>query len=144
MRTHTFLIIALGILTMSGALAESTVTDEDLEHHRWVLESINGAALPSLESGGRIPDLDFGERMMVTGNLGCNQISGKGVLRDGFFLIAAMVSTRRLCTSEWNDIERTLQTALGTESTISLGTDKNLTLETAGIILTFGLQDWVN
>jgi heat shock protein HslJ len=144
MWAHTFQIILLGILTISTALAETKVTDVDLQHHRWVLESINGEALPSVESGGKIPELDFGEQMTVTGNTGCNQLSGKGVLRGGFFLIEAMASTQRLCSPEWNDIERKLQTVLGAGSTISLGTDKNLTLKTTGVILTFRLQDWVN
>ena len=41
------------------------ITQGDLRHHRWVLESINGEALDADELDGKIPDLDFGERIII-------------------------------------------------------------------------------
>jgi porin len=143
MRMRVVLILILGGLTTSGALAQYNVTEADLQHHRWVLRSINREALPARETGDKIPELDFSEQMTVAGNTGCNQINGKAVLRDGYFLIEAMTSTRRLCSPRWNDIELAVQTALGSESTISLDADKNLTLKTASTHLEFQLEDWV-
>ena len=131
-----------GWLAMSCAPAQKTVTAEDLQHHRWVLDSINGEALPTIDGPGKVPELDFGEQMTVSGNAGCNQMNGKAVLRDGFFLIEAMASTRMMCPPPWDDIERTMQVLLGSESTISIGSDKTLTLVSASTTLVFQLQDW--
>jgi len=131
-----------GWLAMSCAPAQKTVTAEDLQHHRWVLDSINGEALPTIDGPGKIPELDFGEQMTVSGNAGCNQMNGKAVLRDGFFLIEAMASTRMMCAPPWGDIERTMQILLGSESTISIGSDKALTLVSPSTTLVFQLKDW--
>ena len=142
MRTRAFLALIAGWLTMSCVPAQTSVTVEDLQHHRWVLESINGEALPDDGGRGSIPELDFGEQMHVSGNLGCNRFNGTAVLREGFFLIEAMASTRMMCASPWGDIEQTVQTVLGSESTISIGSDKTLTLVSANTTLAFQLQDW--
>jgi heat shock protein HslJ len=141
MRTRAVLISLICNLAVAAAFAQSTVTATDLQHHRWVLETINGDALPATESKSRIPELDFGEQMKVTGNTGCNQFNGQAVLRDGFFLIEAMASTRMMCPPPWSDIEITVQTALGHESTISLDVEKNLTLQTADTTLVFRVED---
>lgn len=143
MRTRAILISLICNLAVSSAFAQSTLTATDLQHHRWVLETINGEALPATENKGKIPELDFGEQMLVSGNTGCNQVNGQAVLRDGFFLIEAMVSTGMMCPPPWGDIEIAVQTALGHESTISLDAEKNLTLQTAGTTLVFRLEDWV-
>jgi heat shock protein HslJ len=124
-------------------MAQPTITAEDVQHHRWVLESINGEPLPDTDGQGKVPELDFGEQMRVSGNLGCNQMNGQAVLRDGFFLIEAMATTRMMCSPPWDDIELKLQTLLGSESTATLDDDKNLTLTSADTVLSFRLQDWV-
>ena len=90
MRTRTFLTpLAVCAAGVSGAVqADSpagTVTASDLQHHRWILESINGEPISTDE--GMIPELDFGEQMHVSGNTGCNRMSGTAELRDGAFLI---------------------------------------------------------
>jgi len=143
MRTRTILIALIGSFVVSTVFAQLTVTATDLQHHRWVLLSINGEALPAAEGKGKIPELAFGEQMQIGGNLGCNPFNGKAVLRDGYFLIEAMVSTHMMCPPPWGDIELTVQTALGHESTISLDTEKNLTLQTADTTLVFRLEDYV-
>lgn len=142
MRTRALLTLMAGWLAMSCAPTQNAVTAEDLQHHRWVLDSINGEALPTIDGPGKIPELDFGEQMTVSGNTGCNQVNGKAVLRDGFFLIEAMASTRMMCAPPWGDIEQTLLTILGSESTISIGSDNALTLVSASTTLVFQLRDW--
>jgi heat shock protein HslJ len=131
-------------ISASCTITQSAVTPEDLQHHRWVLQSMNGEPLPALDDGnGSFPELDFGEQMTVSGNLGCNRFNGQAVLRDGGFLVERLVSTRMTCPSPWIDIERTVETALSHRSTISLDAERNLTLETADTTLVFRLQDWV-
>lgn len=143
MRTRVILSLAILGLASSAALAQSRVTATDLQHHRWMLESIDGEALPDVNGKGKIPELDFGEQMHVSGNLGCNRFNGKAVLRDGYFLVEAMTSTRMMCAGPWGDIELKLTTALGSESTASLDKDRNLTLVAVNGTYKFRLQDWV-
>lgn len=137
MRTRFIIMSLIGSLAALAACNQPSVTETDLEYHRWVLESINGDALPAAEDHGKIPEMNFGEQMRVTGNTGCNQVNGQAVLRNGLFLIEAMASTRMMCPPPWRDIELTVQATLGAESTISLDPGKNLTLKSADSTLVF-------
>jgi len=137
----TTILLCTLFLGQAG-IADMAVTESDLQHHRWVLESIDGEAVQLENTESQLPDLDFGEQMHVSGNTGCNQYSGKAVLRDGFFLIESMIATQRSCSAQQNDLELKLQTLLGHESAISLGPDGSLTLRSASTLLVFRLQDW--
>ncbi len=136
-----------GFITVNrlfGLCAETAfVTHGDLQHHRWVLERINGEALATDELDGQVPELDFGEQMQVSGNSGCNQFGGVAALREMFFLIEQMISTQRFCAPPQNELELKVQTLLGSESTISLDQQKNLTLDAGETVLFFRLKDWV-
>lgn len=131
------------VLCACDQAAEPVVTKKDLQHHRWILESINGEMFLPQSVDDAIPDLDFGEQMYVSGNTGCNQYTGKAVLRDGFFVIEAMLSTQQLCGTIQNELELTMQTVLRQESLIYLNSNKSLTLKTASTSLVFRLRDWV-
>lgn len=137
-----------GQITVSqvyGICAEvSIVTQGDLQHHRWVLEAINGQAWRPPEPGALRPELDFGERMRVSGNAGCNGFSGAGVLRGEYFLVEALIQTRRLCGPSLDERELLLLTVLGSESRIRLHPDKALILESPTAVLRFRLRDWVS
>lgn len=129
------------IVSLAAMAACNQPMETDLKLHRWVLESINGDALPAAQDHGKIPEMNFDEQMRVTGNNGCNQVSGQAVLRDGFFLIETMASTRMMCPPPWRDIELIVQAALTRESAISLDSDRNLTLRSADTTLVFRLED---
>lgn len=118
------------------------VTQGDLQHHRWLLESIDDKPLDSDALGGMIPELDFGERMTVTGNTGCNRYSGQAILREEFFVVERMASTRRACPPPNMDLERTFQRVLGSESVITIGADRQLILRSEHTMLRFRLFDW--
>jgi heat shock protein HslJ len=143
MRRHLSATVACLVLLISACVDSTLVVESDLQHHRWILESINGEPLPEGESSDLIPELDFGEQMHVSGNTGCNRFTGSAVLRDEYFRIDSMASTRRLCAPAQNELERTVQNILGQESTILLGSDKSLTLESSNTVLRFRLRDWV-
>lgn len=119
------------------------VTQGDLQHHRWILESINGVPLDLGEPAGMMPELDFGERMTVTGNTGCNRISGQATLREQYFLIEHLAFTRRTCAPQRDTIERTLLQVVGDESVIRIDRERNLILESDQALLRFRLRDWV-
>jgi len=149
MRTRTFLTVLTVCTAAIGAAVQADsptdmITASDLQHHRWILESINGEPISTGDDGGMIPELDFGEQMHVSGNTGCNRMSGKAVLRDGAFLIPNMATTRRMCAPPQNELELTMQKVLGNESDISIDEYKNLILTTDDVVLQFRLRDWVS
>ena len=134
----------IAIYSLISTCAESTVVIEsDLQHHRWVLDSIDGEIFVADNNDDPVPDLDFGEQMQVTGNTGCNRISGKAELDGEYFQIPTLVSTRRLCSPPANDLERRLQIVLTGRSQIALDEDRNLVLTTDESVLRYRLSDWV-
>ena len=118
------------------------LTQGDLQHHRWLLESIDGVRLDAAVADSMIPELDFGERMTVSGNTGCNRFRGRAVLREQFLVIESMASTRRLCTPVQNEVERILVEALGNESLVRINAERQLILRSGRTVLRFRLFDW--
>ena len=135
--------LAGAVLAAAVAAAEAPVTAVDLRHHRWVLASIDGEPLPAAEVPGKTPELDFGEQSFVSGSLGCNRFSGQAVLRDDSFLVESMISTRMACDSPWSEIEQKMQLVLAQASTITIDTERRLSLQTADTTLVFDPRDWV-
>ena len=121
----------------------SIVTHGDLQHHRWILESINGNKIEAEKLDNKIPEIDFGEQLTVTGNTGCNRFSGQATLQGDQFVIGPMKSTMMFCTPPQNDLELKLKQILGSESKITIDDKKNLILETGNIRLGYRLKDWV-
>ena len=122
----------------------SIVTHGDLQHHRWVLESINGEALDADAMEGKIPDLDFGEQMHVSGNSGCNRFSGSASLHDEYIRFGQLISTLMSCSPAQNEIEHTVQEFLA-RTDIQIEIDGNyLTLQSGKVSLRYRLQDWVD
>lgn len=143
MQRYLSATVACLLLLISACVESTLVIESDLQHHRWVLESINGEPLPEGEPSEPIPELDFGEQMHVSGSTGCNRYSGKAVLRDGYFQIESLASTRKMCAPPANEMEHLFITMLGQDSRISIDGDKNLVLESGETVLIFCLRDWV-
>ena len=137
-----------GLFTVSGLYGlcgqAKVVTQGDLQHHRWVLESINGNKIGAAQLDGKIPELEIGEQMMASGHLGCNRFQGKAALREDRFIIDPVASTRMFCETEQNDIELLLLQVFAQESTISIDVAKNLVLITDDSLLKFRLKDRVD
>lgn len=121
----------------------SMLTHGDLQHHRWVLESINGLPVSPEELDYLVPELDFGERMHVAGNTGCNRFTGTGVLHDLRFRIESMATTARLCGPVQNRLEKRVQSVLNAGPVIKLDGQQSLSLEASGVRLGFRREDWV-
>lgn len=119
------------------------VTEGDLQHHRWVLESINGEKIDPVKLGNQIPELEIAEQMMASGNSGCNRFFGKAELRENRFIIEKAATTRMMCPPAQNEMERLFLQLLGQESTITIDTDRNLFLETNETRFRFRIEDWV-
>jgi heat shock protein HslJ len=121
----------------------SIVTHGDLQHHRWILESINGNKIEAEKLDNTIPEIDFGEQMSVTGNTGCNMFSGQATLQDNQFVIGSMKSTMMFCTASQNKMELKLKQVLGSESNITIDDKNSLILEAGDTRLCYRLKDWV-
>ena len=137
-----------GLITVMKAYGRcdetSIITQGDLQHHRWVLESINGQALDVDALQGTVPDLDFGEQMHVSGNTGCNRISGRASLHDVYVRFGQLSSTEMFCSPAQNDIERTIQELLNGMDIEAAIDDNYLIVEAESVSLRFRLQDWVD
>lgn len=120
------------------------VTEGDLQHHRWLLRSVDGIVVNSAEFDGAVPELDFGERMTVTGSYGCNRFSAQASLRERAIVFERMSSTRRLCSAKQNEIEHTVQRVLFGQPVVKIDAMRQLILEAGQIELRFFLSDWKN
>ena len=135
----------ISVIRVFGRCYETDiVTQGDLQHHRWVLRSIDERMVESGSINSPVPELDFGERMTVTGSAGCNRFSGQAVLRENYFRIAPLAYTRRLCAPHLNQLEQAVLRVLSNESTISIDSDRMLVLDSGQTILRFHLFDWKN
>ena len=122
----------------------SIVTHGDLQHHRWMLENINSEALDVDAMNGRIPDLDFGEQMHVSGNTGCNRFSGRATLHDDYIRFGQLISTLMSCSPAQNEVERTIENVMAsTEIEITIN-GNYLSLRAGEVSLRYLLQDWVD
>ncbi|MGS3448452.1 heat shock protein HslJ [Klebsiella electrica] len=134
-------LLAAGML-LSGCVYNSKVSTgaEQLQHHRFVLTSVNGQAL---KTGAKPLALSFGEDMYVSGNM-CNGFSGKGKISDGELKVKTLAMTGQLCAdSRQNTLDSTLSKMLRDGAQVDL-TEHQLTLATADQTLVYTLADRVS
>lgn len=118
------------------------VTQGDLQHHRWLLESIDNKSLVAGMPEGMIPEIDFGDRMFVAGNTGCHPFTGWATLREESLIFERMTLTRRACMGHQSKIDRTVQQVLGSQPVVRIVDERQLELKSDQAILRFGLSDW--
>ncbi|HHG8774617.1 TPA: heat shock protein HslJ [Raoultella planticola] len=134
-------LLAAGVL-LSGCVYNSKVSTgaEQLQHHRFVLTSVDGQGL---KPGEKPLELSFGEDMYVSGNM-CNRFSGKGKISDGELKVKTLTMTRMLCAEPGlNALDSTLSKMLRDGAQVDL-TESQLTLATADRTLVYKLADLMN
>lgn len=62
------------------------ITAQDLQHHNWQLVQIDGKEVTNADKQ-KAPRLEIGEKMMASGNAGCNNFFGQAELKDNQFRI---------------------------------------------------------
>lgn len=132
-------LLAAGML-LSGCVYNSKVSTnaEQLQHHRFVLTSVNGQALPASQTPP--PEISFSEKMYVSGTM-CNGFSGEGKLSDGELKVEQLAMTRKLCADpQRNALDNTLSKMLRDGAQVDL-TENQLTLATADQSLVYKLAD---
>lgn len=134
-------LIALSLLT-AGCVSNGKmfVNRDQLQHHRFVLESVNGKPVTGETTQ---PELSFGENMTVSGSM-CNHFTGKGKLSDGELRVKDLAMTRKMCANpQLNELDNTISQMLSNGVQVDL-TANQLTLATAEHTLMFKLADLVN
>ncbi|MFK3703574.1 heat shock protein HslJ [Klebsiella sp. NPDC088457] len=134
-------LLAAGVL-LSGCVYNSKVSTgaEQLQHHRFVLTSVDGQGL---KPGEKPLELSFGEDMYVSGNM-CNRFSGKGKISDGELKVKTLAMTRMLCADPGlNALDSTLSKMLRDGAQVDL-TESQLTLATADRTLVYKLAELMN
>ena len=124
---------------------------EGLQHHRWILHSIDGLELTDYarELGFdddaplvKIPDLDFGEQGFVSGNSGCNQFQGQARVIDNSLILSQLATTMMMCAGFAGELELRLQ--LFYRNPLAITREGNaLILQSEGNRLRYELKDWV-
>lgn len=135
--------MALAALLLTGCgMSQNgkTVTEDDLLHHNFVLQSVDGVAVKP--QSGNAPSIEFGEKMHVSGTM-CNRFFGSGQLQNGVLTVKNLASTRMLCTdAQRNQWDQTLSAVLEKGAKISLNAQQ-LTLSGGDHVLVYTLRDWV-
>lgn len=151
-------ITVVGLITVLAACqgdgietGHASTSLQDLQHHRWVLQRIDGLDLAAYAASlgfdqadlaRKIPELDFGELGHVSGNTGCNQIQGKASVADNTLTLGPLASTRMACAGFAGELELWLSMLYAGPLAISReGTMLILTGDDTK--LTFQLKDWV-
>ena len=140
-------LLAAGLL-LSGCVYNSKVSTgaEQLQHHRFVLTSVNGQAV---NASDRPLELSFGEKMAITGKMYvsgnmCNGFSGEGKVSDGELKVKSLAMTRMLChDAQLNTLDATIDKMLREGAQVDL-TENQLTLATADQTLVYKLADLMN
>ncbi len=130
---------------------DTAISLQDLQHHRFVLERINDMTLmqyaqelgfTEAEPLQKIPELDFGEQGFVSGNTGCNQVSGQASVTDNTLTLGPLASTRMYCPGFSGELELQLSMHYDTGLAITrIG--QWLVLQAGTTKLEYQLKDWV-
>lgn len=135
-------ILAGCATNLSGKSDALDVSTANMQHHNWVLASVDGQPLV-LPEGFAAPNLEIGEAFTANGHAGCNRYFGQAELKGNEFRIENMATTMMACPEPAMEVEGLMTEVLGNWSDVTL-TKQQLTLDNGNHVLTFTLRDWVN
>ncbi|BEI23336.1 META domain-containing protein [Vibrio fluvialis] len=140
------LLAAMAMPVLLAACASNgddvQITATDLQHHNWQLTQIDGQDIVKNEHYDA-PRLEIGEKMMASGNAGCNNFFGQAELKDNRLRIEKMGMTMKMCIGDVMDTEQAVSQSLMDWNDVTLTKD-TLTLKNDVHTLTFTLREWVN
>lgn len=116
---------------------KGTVTAQDLQHHRYVLQTVDGKPLDGIK---RMPELSFGENMHISGAM-CNRFMGQATLADNTLKAKGLGMTMMMCAEpQLNQLDHMINDMLTTGAKVGL-TQQQLTLKTSQHTLVYKLAD---
>ena len=135
-----YLLLLLALLLLSACSSAPRFASQDLQHHHWVLDKLDGQAIPS--SRVNPPDIEIGEHFTINGIAGCNRYFGQGHLEDDRLWVTSLGSTAMACPPRLDQIEQAVLATLMEGATLS-GTPQALILQGKRHRLEYRLRDWV-
>ncbi|MDX7643628.1 META domain-containing protein [Aeromonas caviae] len=135
-----YLLLLLALLLLSACSSAPRFASQDLQHHHWVLDRLDGQAIASRRSNP--PDIEIGEHFTVNGIAGCNRYFGQGHLKGHKLWVTSLGSTAMACPPELDLIEQAVLATLTEGATLS-GSTQTLILQGKRHRLEYRLQDWV-
>lgn len=126
-----------------GNTDSNSVTAADLQHHNYVLTSIDGKAYHT-KKNAMSPNIAFGEKMNISGEM-CNNYFGQGQLKNGVLTAKGVGMTRKFCSdATLNQLDQKISQLLEDGAKVSLEDNgKNLILSNDKTTLVFGLKDYL-
>ncbi|RPH20221.1 heat shock protein HslJ [Buttiauxella warmboldiae] len=135
--------IALAVMVLAGCAQpgdKSTLTAGDLQHHRYVLQSVDGKLLTGIE---RMPELSFGENMHLSGAM-CNRFMGQATLEGNTLKAKGLGMTMMMCAEpQLNGLDSMINDMLSAGAKVDLA-PQQLTLKTSQHTLVYKLAELVN
>ena len=124
-----FLLLLLALLLLSACSSTPRFASQDLQHHHWVLDKLDGQAIPS--SRINPPDIEIGEHLTVNGIAGCNRYFGTWTRKGDGLTFGKMGSTMMACAPSLMQQEEKYLKALETASGYSFTADGALVIATS-------------
>ncbi|MEE8728593.1 MAG: heat shock protein HslJ [Rahnella inusitata] len=138
MKKALFILATAMTLGACSMNQNTAVKQTDLQHHRFELLSVDGQTVPAAQ--GRIPEIEFGEKMHVSGKM-CNNFFGQGELQNSVLTVKGLASTRMLCSDEnLNKWDQVIGEVLNNGAALNLQ-DHKLTLTQGKHTLVYRLKD---
>jgi len=97
--------------------------DQPLQGPRWVVESLLDGQTASSVPAGTQAFLHFSEDT-VTGDAGCNEVSGTAVQRPNTIVFANLVTTDRACPGDRGALEAAVLATISGEVTMKIDSDR--------------------
>ncbi|MBV7415791.1 MULTISPECIES: META domain-containing protein [Aeromonas] len=135
-----FLLLLLALLLLSACSSTPVFVQQDLQHHHWVLDKLDGQPIASARVNP--PDIEIGEHFTVNGIAGCNRYFGQGHLEGNRFWVTSLGSTAMACQPQLDSIEQAVIVTLMEGASLS-GTPQTLILQGKRHRLEYQLRDWV-
>lgn len=136
-RTALLILTTMALAGCAQPSAQKSLSAQDLENHRFVLQSVNGTPFVASESG-KAPELSFGEKMQISGAM-CNRFFGQATLSGDQLKAENLAMTRMMCgEQQLNELDNQLGQMLQAGAQISLN-GQQLTLKSDQHTLTYTL-----
>lgn len=142
MKKFAALMLAATVMTgCAGTTNNAELSAEQLQHHRYVLQSVNGSPLTGLDAA-RQPEISFGENLHVAGAM-CNRFMGQGKLSGNTLKVDGMASTRMMCIEpQLSELDNVIGGMLSEGAQVNLA-GNTLTLKNGQHTLVYTLADLV-
>ena len=136
-RTALLILTTLALAGCAQTSEQKSLSAQDLENHRFVLQSVNGTPFVAKENAN-LPELSFGDKLQISGAM-CNRFFGQATLSGDQLKAEGLGMTRMMCGEpQLNELDNQLGQMLSNGAQVSLN-GQQLTLKNGQHTLTYTL-----